>query len=372
MSAFANWRLVMGPLAEHTRVLAPDLAGFGYSEIPAGLAFSREVWLRQIVDFLDAVGVDRVSVVGNSFGGSMALALAIHHPERVDKLILMGSVGVHFDITDGLDAVWGYEPSAETMGPVSYTHLGVYKRQAEALGASRTTVTRAYDLLRERGFLASRRGSGSVAMLPVPGGASPSAGILRPSEEGDDEGIIDLTCAALRAPVGIEDAYQTALEVLPRYLAGAGYTTVGLPELRAALAEQYAARGLATNPDQILITSGAVTATLLAVRSLVCLLYTSRVGRPQPAHRGDDGVGDVADGRRQAEASELVGVLLGILRGVVGQEPHRYARRAQASDRLLDPREQLVAEVDGAVEVEDVRGEEAIRTHPHPLSLIHI
>ncbi len=140
---------------------------------------------------------------------------------------------------------------------------------AEALGASRTTVTRAYDLLRERGFLASRRGSGSVAMLPVPGGASPSAGILRPYEEGDDEGIIDLTCAALRAPVGIEDAYQTALEVLPRYLAGAGYTTVGLPELRAALAEQYAARGLATNPDQILITSGAVTATLLAVRSLV-------------------------------------------------------------------------------------------------------
>jgi len=116
VSAFANWRLVMGPLAEHTRVLAPDLAGFGYSEIPAGLAFSREVWLRQIVDFLDAVGVDRVSVVGNSFGGSMALALAIHHPERVDKLILMGSVGVHFDITDGLDAVWGYEPSAETMG----------------------------------------------------------------------------------------------------------------------------------------------------------------------------------------------------------------------------------------------------------------
>jgi len=116
VSAFANWRLVMGPLAERVRVLAPDFAGFGYTESPADQEFSREVWLAQLIDFLDAVGVEKVSVVGNSFGGSMALALAIHHPERVEKLILMGSVGVHFELTAGLDAVWGYEPSPETMG----------------------------------------------------------------------------------------------------------------------------------------------------------------------------------------------------------------------------------------------------------------
>ena len=116
VSAFANWRLVMGPLAERVRVLAPDFAGFGYTESPAGQEFDQAVWLAQLVDFLDAVGVDRVSVVGNSFGGSMALALAIHHPERVEKLILMGAVGVPFELTAGLDAVWGYEPSEETMG----------------------------------------------------------------------------------------------------------------------------------------------------------------------------------------------------------------------------------------------------------------
>ena len=116
VSAFANWRLLMGPLAEHVRVLAPDMAGFGYSDVPADQEFNREAWLRQLVDFLDAVGVEKVSVVGNSFGGSMALALAIHHPERVEKLILMGAVGVHFPITQGLDDVWGYEPSVETMG----------------------------------------------------------------------------------------------------------------------------------------------------------------------------------------------------------------------------------------------------------------
>lgn len=121
VSAFANWRLVMPLLAERVRVLAPDMAGFGYTEIPDGQPFSREVWLTQLVDFLDAVGVEKVSVVGNSFGGSMALALAIHHPERVEKVILMGAVGVPFEITQGLDDVWGYEPSPELMGHLMRT-----------------------------------------------------------------------------------------------------------------------------------------------------------------------------------------------------------------------------------------------------------
>ena len=116
VSAWANWRLPMPYLTEHHRVIAPDLAGFGYSEAPEGWEYSTQTWLRQIVDLLDALGLERVSVVGNSFGGSMALALAIHHPERVDRIVLMGSVGVPFEITEGLDAVWGYEPSLETMG----------------------------------------------------------------------------------------------------------------------------------------------------------------------------------------------------------------------------------------------------------------
>ena len=115
VSAWANWRLPVERLAPRFRLLAPDLAGFGYTEVPEGTPFTRQVWLDQVVAFLDALGLDRVSVVGNSFGGSMALALAIAHPDRVDRLVLMGSVGVPFRITEGLDAVWGYEPSVETM-----------------------------------------------------------------------------------------------------------------------------------------------------------------------------------------------------------------------------------------------------------------
>jgi len=115
VSAWANWRLTIGSLSDRYRLLAPDLAGFGFTDVPDGHAHGRDAWLGQIVGFLDAVGVERAHVIGNSFGGSMALALAIHHPERVDRLVLMGSVGVPFEITAGLDAVWGYEPSVENM-----------------------------------------------------------------------------------------------------------------------------------------------------------------------------------------------------------------------------------------------------------------
>lgn len=116
VSAWANWRNQLAPFAERHRVVAPDLVGFGYTEIRDDQEYSREVWLRQIVDLLDALEIERVHVVGNSFGGSMALALAINHPERVAKVVLMGAAGVPFEITEGLDAVWGYEPSEEAMG----------------------------------------------------------------------------------------------------------------------------------------------------------------------------------------------------------------------------------------------------------------
>ncbi|MTD54439.1 alpha/beta fold hydrolase [Amycolatopsis pithecellobii] len=115
VSAWANWRGVLPELAAGRRVLAPDIVGFGYTERPAGFVFSQQAWVDHLVAFLDALDLPTVSVVGNSFGGALALWLAGRHPERVAKLVLMGSAGTRFDLTPGLDAVWGYQPSVANM-----------------------------------------------------------------------------------------------------------------------------------------------------------------------------------------------------------------------------------------------------------------
>ncbi|WP_373717529.1 alpha/beta fold hydrolase [Roseateles sp.] len=115
VSAWVNWRLSLPVLSQHRRVLAPDLVGFGDTERPAGIHYTMDGWVQQVLDLLDALDVPQVDLVGNSFGGALALALTIRAPQRVRRLVLMGSVGVPFTITPGLDAVWGYQPSIATM-----------------------------------------------------------------------------------------------------------------------------------------------------------------------------------------------------------------------------------------------------------------
>ena len=115
VSAWANWRLVMPELAKQARVIAPDMVGFGFTERPAGQRYDMDTWVAQAVGLLDALDIERTDLVGNSFGGALAMALTIAHPQRVRRLVLMGSVGVPFAITPGLNAVWGYSPSFQAM-----------------------------------------------------------------------------------------------------------------------------------------------------------------------------------------------------------------------------------------------------------------
>jgi DNA-binding transcriptional MocR family regulator len=133
---------------------------------------------------------------------------------------------------------------------------------AEALGVSRTTATAAYAALRDEGFLASRRGSGSWTRLPAdPGAAAP----VGPS--GED--VIDLSCAACAAPEGaLHAALVAASAELPRHLPGPGYDAAGLPTLRAAIAAHFVARGVPTVPEQVFVTAGALHAFTLLLRVL--------------------------------------------------------------------------------------------------------
>ena len=127
VTAYANWRLVMPGLAPHYRTLAPDMVGFGYTDRPDGVKYNVQVWADQVVGFMDALDMRTAALVGNSFGGAIALRVVTQHPGRVDKLVLMGSMGVPFPITEGLDRVWGYQPSVENMKAM----LGIFAYSPE-------------------------------------------------------------------------------------------------------------------------------------------------------------------------------------------------------------------------------------------------
>ncbi len=118
VTGYANWRLVLPVLGENFKCYALDLVGFGYSERPEGVEYSVQTWADQTVGFIKAMGIEKCHLIGNSFGGAIALRIATQHPDLVDKLVLMGSMGVHFEIGDGLDTVWGYEGTIESMRKV--------------------------------------------------------------------------------------------------------------------------------------------------------------------------------------------------------------------------------------------------------------
>ncbi len=131
---------------------------------------------------------------------------------------------------------------------------------ATALGVSRTTVAAALGQLREEGYLLSRHGSGSTTVLPEGGlSATPAPGVAP---------VLDLSTAALSAGPEIHQAYTSALIALPEHLGSTGYDQRGLPELRDAIARRYAARGLPTTADQIMVVNGAVSGFSLVLRLL--------------------------------------------------------------------------------------------------------
>lgn len=115
VSAWANWRLAIPFLAQNFRVVAPDVVGFGFTDRPAGIHYNLDTWVEHAVSILDALKLDTVDLVGNSFGGALSLAVAIRHPQRVRRLVLMGSAGTSFELTPALDQAWGYQPSIANM-----------------------------------------------------------------------------------------------------------------------------------------------------------------------------------------------------------------------------------------------------------------
>lgn len=146
---------------------------------------------------------------------------------------------------------------------------------ADALRVSRTTVTAAYTALREDGYLNARRGARSTTALPLTPAAAPEAAPR----------VISLAAAALSAPAtAVLDAYSAATRDVAPYLHEPGHELVGVSALRRAIAERYCARGLPTEPDEVLVTSGALHAISLILATFV--QPGDRVLVEQPTYHG--------------------------------------------------------------------------------------
>jgi len=110
--AATRWFPYHDHLAARFQVLAPDHPGFGQSERPDWLEGIDDVVFHYL-DFLDTLHIDRVSIVGTSLGGWIAAELAVAHPQRIDRLVLVGAAGIKVDGVERFDVF--LHPIEETL-----------------------------------------------------------------------------------------------------------------------------------------------------------------------------------------------------------------------------------------------------------------
>jgi DNA-binding transcriptional MocR family regulator len=140
------------------------------------------------------------------------------------------------------------------------TALPAERDLAATLRLSRSTVAAAYRSLRDSGHIESLRGSGSVT---VPMGR-PGSGVVQPTAD-----AIDLQQASPAAWPGLTGVMAEVAGDAAALTARSGYDTVGHARLRAAIAQSYTERGVATTPEQILVTAGAQSAIALLAATLL-------------------------------------------------------------------------------------------------------
>lgn len=157
VSAWANWRLVIPELAERFRVIAPDQIGFNRTLPPNGISYGREVWTTHALRLMETLEIETYDVVGNSMGGAIAFSMATAEPQRIGRIVAMGTMGVAAELPAGLDEVWGYEPSVERM-----------RRLIELFAYEQAIVTDDLVQLRYEASIAPRIQEAFSSMFPAP------------------------------------------------------------------------------------------------------------------------------------------------------------------------------------------------------------
>jgi 2-hydroxymuconate-semialdehyde hydrolase len=115
VSGWENWHRTIPALTDFRRLIVPDLAGFAATRPPAGYIYSVAHWVDQVIALLDALEIERASVVGNSMGGRIAQRLAVAYPARVERLVLIGAASPRPFQSAALAATRAYKPGREAM-----------------------------------------------------------------------------------------------------------------------------------------------------------------------------------------------------------------------------------------------------------------
>lgn len=164
-----TWDRVLPDIARSATVIAPDLLGHGRSAKPADADYSLGAYANGLRDLLVALGHERVTVVGHSLGGGIALQFAYQYPERCERLALVGTGGFGREVHGLLRAA--ALPGTEWLLPLVCTprlcHAGetlgrVLGRLGLRAGPDAAEMWRAYTSLAEpaarRAFLRTLRG----------------------------------------------------------------------------------------------------------------------------------------------------------------------------------------------------------------------
>jgi 4,5:9,10-diseco-3-hydroxy-5,9,17-trioxoandrosta-1(10),2-diene-4-oate hydrolase len=129
-SGVSNYTRNIGALAEHFRVIVPDMPGYGRSVKGVDHNDPFGYLADMMRGLIDELGVETAHLVGNSYGGAAALRLALDTPQRVGKLVLMGPGGIGTTRslpTQGLKALLSYYggdgPSRDKLAAFIRTYL---------------------------------------------------------------------------------------------------------------------------------------------------------------------------------------------------------------------------------------------------------
>lgn len=100
------------------RVIAVDMLGFGYSSKPKNGEYTIAGQAKLLTRLLDRLGIPRAFFVGSSYGGAVAATCALDHPERVEKLVLVGTVNNNRPLAFKLMRVFGSPLFGDVVSPL--------------------------------------------------------------------------------------------------------------------------------------------------------------------------------------------------------------------------------------------------------------